>query len=259
MKRRRTTAEIRESKRKTAEEVEKKHKPLIERDRVLDGYAKQIRAIAKRTVDDLVKIGELLAKAKRRAGHGHYLSWLERELGWSPDWAQNLVELFTFSRTARFRKVRHLPATALYLLAKKSTPETVRVSIAARAEAGEFIKVGDVRREIRRARPVLTLSAPPQSADKLPKITAEDLQAAHRRHLVDLIVDVARQLPSDRSIEEARAVVESVANAEGRRDSFTLAVTALDEFVGELRRALNERLIEVPPAPTLRVIPGKDD
>jgi len=61
-----------------------KRKPPLARDPVLDGYAKQIRVLAKRTVDDLVKIGELLAKAKKRAGHGNYLPWLERELGWSP-------------------------------------------------------------------------------------------------------------------------------------------------------------------------------
>lgn len=227
-------------------------KPPRARDRVLDDYAKQIRAIAKRTVDDLVKIGELLTKAKKRAGHGHYLSWLERELRWSPDWAQNLVDLFTFSRTARFRKFRHLPATALYLLAKPSTPEAARVSIVARTEAGESIRVGTVRSEIQHyARPLLTPSASPQPANKLPKTTTEVLQAARRRRLIYLIVDIASQLPHDLSSEEARATIAS-AIADGKRDSFGAAVATLGEFIDQLRRVLNERLIDVSASPTNR-------
>jgi len=237
-----------------------KRKPPLARDPVLDGYAKQIRVLAKRTVDDLVKIGELLAKAKKRAGHGNYLPWLERELGWSPDWAQNLIDLFAFSRTAKFRKVRHLPAAALYLLAKKSTPEAVLDAVIERAEAGQKLMVPAVREMIRigapyRASGPKAAGSPVQIASpkSLPRepITAEDLQAGHRRQLIDLLVDVASQLPSDRSIEEARAVVVSLGR---KRDVFAGAVAMLHEFVGELHRALNER-----PAPTLRVIPGKDD
>jgi hypothetical protein len=240
-----------------------KRKPPLARDPVLDGYAKQIRTLAKRTVNDLVKIGELLAKAKKRAGHGNYLPWLERELGWSPDWAQNLIDLFAFSRTAKFRKVRHLPAAALYLLAKKSTPEAVLDAVIERAEAGQKLMVPAVREMIRigapyRASGPKAAGSPVQIASpkSLPRepITAEDLQAGHRRQLIDLLVDVARQLPSDRSIEEARAVVVT-ASAERKRDSFSAAVGLLYDFIGELHRAL----IEVPPAPTLRVIPGKDD
>jgi len=237
-----------------------KRKPPLARDPVLDGYAKQIRVLAKRTVDDLVKIGELLAKAKKRAGHGNYLPWLERELGWSPDWAQNLVDLFAFSRTAKFRKVRHLPAAALYLLAKKSTPEAALDAVIERAEAGQKLMVPTVRSMIRppyRASgpKAAGLSPPVQIVPPKPlqrePITAEDLQAARRNQLVDSITDLASQLPSDRSIEEARAVVVSLGR---KRDVFAGAVAMLHEFVGELHRALNER-----PAPTLRVIPGKDD
>jgi hypothetical protein len=75
--------------------------------------------------------------------------------------------------------------------------------------------------------------------------------------LVGLIIDVADKLPHDRSIEEARAVVESV-GTEGMRERFSAAVAKLYDFIGQLQRALNERRTEEP-APKLRVIPGKDD
>jgi hypothetical protein len=75
--------------------------------------------------------------------------------------------------------------------------------------------------------------------------------------LVDLVVEFASKLPRDQSFEEASAVVESI-GTEGMRERFSEAVAKLDEFVDQLQRVLNERLIEVP-APALRVIPGKDD
>jgi len=89
-------------------------------------------------------------------------------------------------------------------------------------------------------------------------LTTEDFQAAHRRQLINLIVDVARQLPSDRSIEEARAVVVS-ASAKDERESFSAAVAMLYDFVGQLQRVLTEQQIDEEPARTLRVVPGKDD
>jgi len=97
-----------------------RRRPLAD-DPVLARYAKQIRGLAKRTVDDIIKIGALITKAKKRAGHGGYLPWLDRELGWSVDTAQNFVNVFELSRTSKFRKFRNLPTSALYLLAKKST------------------------------------------------------------------------------------------------------------------------------------------
>jgi len=107
-----------------------------------------------------------------------------------------------------------------------------------------------------------SMASPPEASSTRPKmLTAEDCQAGHRKQLIDWIVDLANHLPKNRSIEEASAVVES-AGAAGRRDSFALAVRTLDEFIGELRRAIDERLIEVPtpaPAHSLHIVPGGKD
>src|SRR5262249_57251311 len=69
----------------------------------------------------------------------------------------------------------------------------------------------------------------------LKRLRAEDFQAGHRRNLVDLIVDVADQLPRDQSFEEACGVVKSV--GEGRRESFSVAVAKLYGFVGQLKQS----------------------
>jgi hypothetical protein len=240
-------------------------------DPVLARYAKQIRAIAKRTVSDIIKIGAILSKAKKRA-RGGYLLWLDRELGWSPDWAENLVNVFEFSRTARFRKFRNLPASALYLLAKKSTPEEVRAAVATRIKTGGRITLSEVRNTVRRIGPRYTPPEPQSerlsivSAEHnappppLKPLTAEDLHAASRRSLIGLIVEVASQLPHDQSVEEASAVVESVGDAEGMRERFREAVAKLYGFVGQLQRALNEEQIDEEPArPPLRIISEKDN
>ena len=226
-----------------------KRKPPLARDPVLERYAKRIRVLAKRTADNIIEIGELFEKVKKRVGHGGWLPWLEHE-GYSEDSAQRFMRVRELVR--KNRKLRNLSASVLYELSKKSTPQEAINVIAARAEAGLTIPIRVVRQEVRQRQTGGRVSLDVGPPTALKPITAEDLQAGHRRQLIDLLVDVASQLPSDRSIEEARAVVVSLGR---KRDSFSAAVGLLYDFIGELHRAL----IEVPPAPTLRVIPGKDD
>jgi hypothetical protein len=240
-------------------------------DPILARYAKQIRAIAKRTVNDIVRIGELLKKAKKRLKHGDYLLWLDRELRWSADTAQNFVNVFELSCTSKFRKFRNLPTSALYLLAKKSTPEAARDAVAEQIEAGARITLSGVRDTVRIG-PRYTVPEPQLerrsigSAEHdaptplLKPLTAEVFHAVSCRKLIGLIVEVASQLPHDQSFEEASALVESVGDAEGMRERFSEAVAKLYHFIDQVRRAVNERLIdEVPARPSLRVIPRKDD
>jgi hypothetical protein len=122
-----------------------KSKKTIAQDQVLAGYARDIRKLCRRTAADVIKMGELLAKARSRA-RGGWLSWLERELGWSADTAENLIRVYEFSRTPGFRKIRNLPSpSVLYELAKKSIPEPARDMIVSRINAGERVKVADIK------------------------------------------------------------------------------------------------------------------
>jgi len=120
---------------------------------ILAEHAAEIRRLATRVVKDVIEIGRLLTKAKPIAGHGNWLSWLEREFGWSDRTAENYMRVYTLS--TKFETVSNLciDLRALYLLTAKSTPPEVRGEIIARAEAGEQITVAAVKTAIARTKP----------------------------------------------------------------------------------------------------------
>ena len=169
----------------------------------------------------------------------------------------------------------------LYALSRKDVSEEERNAIAESVEAGAQLSLAEIEQRMRadpkraainttpspadneaRRTFLVARAPPPEAASKPPNpLTAEYFQVAGRRDLVDLIIDIARsRLPRDQSFEEARAVVESV-GTEGMRERFSEAVAKLYDFVGQLQRALNERLIDATPTstPTFHVISGKDE
>jgi hypothetical protein len=113
-------------------------------DAVLTEHASAIRALSHRVIEGAIEIGRRLADAKERAGHGHWLKWLRAEIGWSPSTAENLIRLHGLVGSGKFGTVANLKRlpislSALYVLARKSTPEEVRDQIVSRAEAREPI------------------------------------------------------------------------------------------------------------------------
>jgi hypothetical protein len=116
-------------------------------DQVLAEHADEIRRLSKRLIDDLLEIGRRLIDAKARVGRGHWLSWLEREFGWSDDTARRYMRLYQFAQEDfEFRKLRdlQLPASGLYLLAQAKCPPEARKEIVERADAGETIDVAKI-------------------------------------------------------------------------------------------------------------------
>jgi DUF3102 family protein len=122
---------------------------VAQADAVLARYAKQIHTLARRTTGDIVKIGELLVKAKARCGHGGWLSWLHHEFGWSEDTARRFMQVREL--VGKNRKLRNLGATVLYLLAKPSTPTEVRDAIIMRVDAGEMVTAHEVQMDFAKA------------------------------------------------------------------------------------------------------------
>jgi Protein of unknown function (DUF3102) len=63
----------------------------------LADHAAAIRTLGKRVVGDIVEIGRRLAECKRIAGHGNWLSWLEREFGWNTKTAERFMRVHELS------------------------------------------------------------------------------------------------------------------------------------------------------------------
>src|SRR5258706_662123 len=61
---------------------------------ILAQNADAIRALGKRVIGDVIEIGRRLSESKKLCGHGNWLPWLERELGWKEQNARDLMALY---------------------------------------------------------------------------------------------------------------------------------------------------------------------
>jgi len=97
--------------------------------------AERVRTHLKRTMEDIVAIGEELQAARKIAGHGQYYNWLAAEFDMSRQTADNFVNVAEKfgGKTLNFSG---MPTSALYLLAAPAADD-VREEVTAKVEAGE--------------------------------------------------------------------------------------------------------------------------
>jgi hypothetical protein len=126
-------------------------------------HAAAIRRLGKRVVADVIEIGRRLSKCKDICGHGNWLPWLDREFEWTEQTALNYMRLAELNKSKPVLDW-DLPVKALYLLAAPSTPPEARDEIIERAQAGEAIKLAEVKASI-------------AAAKQLPKPEAANVQA----------------------------------------------------------------------------------
>jgi Protein of unknown function (DUF3102) len=152
---------------------------------ILAEHAQAIRALGRRMIADTIEIGRRLAECRRIIRRG-WIDWLERELGLSDRGALNFIRVYELAaaRSENFSGL-DLPVSGLYLLARPSTPESVRDDVLRRAAEGEVLSLDDIKREIGIRTPASTLDA--DSLDRiralLPKLTADEV--AELRRMLD--------------------------------------------------------------------------
>jgi hypothetical protein len=102
-----------------------------------------IRAIMRRTTQDILEIGQKLINVKARLGHGNFLLWLEAEFALAERTAQRLMNVTeTFHNKNVNLSDLNFASTALYILAAPSTPDEARDEAVERASKGETITRG---------------------------------------------------------------------------------------------------------------------
>jgi len=226
-------------------------KTLAQADLVLTRYAEQVRAAAKRTIKDIIKIGELLTKAKRRVGHGGWLQWIEREFQWSADTAENFVSLFRFSRTARFRNARDLPApSALFVLARGSTPEAVRDAIMVRVEAGEKVTAREIKLDIAKHHAVEEVETAEYHSRRrrIDGPSPEDYLAMRRRQYFREMIE--RMLSfREHGVLDHPEMAADVLRSLDRRDGLERVREALDLIKGALPKSVVLAFTRPPESP----------
>lgn len=103
----------------------------------------EIKALMKRTAQDIVEIGQKLVKVKEKLGHGRFGAWLEAEFEWSIQTAKRFMNVAAAFQNQQF--VDFIAPSALYELAAPSIPSIARDEALARAKAGESITYKDAK------------------------------------------------------------------------------------------------------------------
>jgi hypothetical protein len=116
-------------------------------------HAAEIRRLGKRVIGDILEIGRRLGEVKKQLGRADFLPWIEREFGWSEDTAERFIALHALQRSLPQLAETNLPVSALYLLAKPSTPPEAIQAVVAQAEAGEHVTVAGVKEAIEAHKP----------------------------------------------------------------------------------------------------------
>ncbi len=126
--------------------------------------ADRIREKVKRTLEDIIEVGQDLLSVKEALPHGEFGSWLKAEFGWAERMAQNFMSVAErFGKTEIIADLKIAP-TAAYLLAAPSVPDEARKLALGRAEAGEQITTAvakQIMADARKARPKGGKALPP--------------------------------------------------------------------------------------------------
>jgi hypothetical protein len=130
--------------------------------------AKQIRALRQRTCKDVIQIGRLLIEAKDQLGHGEWGEWLRNEFAWSQDTAERFINVAKAFGKADSATLRNLDLSALYDLARPSTPQSARDQVVELIGDKNPPSLADVRSIIRDAKAADAPKLPPQPQQPKP-------------------------------------------------------------------------------------------
>ena len=98
----------------------------------------EIRALIRRTAQEIIEVGQKLIEVKERLGHGQFEGWLQAEFDWTQMTANRFMRVAKQFKSNNLLDL-HIAPSALYVLAAPSTPAAARTEALARAEAGELI------------------------------------------------------------------------------------------------------------------------
>ena len=105
---------------------------------VVEQRTTEIKSLMRRTVQDIIEIGQKLTDVKAKLGHGNFIKWLKYEFEWQERSARNFMRVADVFKSAKFADL-DIAASALYLLAAPSIPEQVRQTALGLANEGETI------------------------------------------------------------------------------------------------------------------------
>ena len=174
--------------------------------------ADRIRERVKKTVEDIIEVGNDLLAVKEALEHGQFGPWLKAEFGWSERTAQNFMSVAERFKSAKFAELPIQPSAA-YLLAAPAVPDEARQVAIEKAEAGEeitFTTAKEIVAEAKKKRPRRQKAVP---TDKLGLRLVKVLERYKVRWNPDELSELARHL---REFAEALEKPERGGKKKGR-------------------------------------------
>jgi hypothetical protein len=102
--------------------------------------AERIRQTVKRTIEDIMGVGNELLAVKDALPHGQFGPWLRAEFGWTERTARNFMAVAEqFGTKTEIISDLRIDPTAAYLLAAPSAPDEAREAAVKLAEEGERV------------------------------------------------------------------------------------------------------------------------
>jgi hypothetical protein len=157
--------------------------------------AERIREKVKKTVEDIIEVGNDLLAVKEALPHGQFGSWLKAEFGWGERMAQNFMAVAqTFGPKTEIIADLTIQPTAAYLLAAPSAPDEAREEAIKRAEAGEKVTTDVARKILAETRKKKPRKRKPQPTEKLGARLVKVLDRYRKRWNPQELSELARQL-----------------------------------------------------------------
>lgn len=175
--------------------------------------AAELRAAASkirhRSQESMIEIGRSLLQVKKILKHGQFLtqfrSFLEIECGLTLRSAENAMSAARLMADPKNEMFSNLPITGLYALARKSTPEAVREQVRRLLSQGERPSVGRIKQVV--SEEIGATKGSP-SGQQPPSATGpRAVWEARARHLIELLVTAAKDLPEVQNGPEIRRLL----------------------------------------------------
>ncbi len=155
--------------------------------------ADRIREKVKKTVEDIIEVGNDLLTVKEALEHGHFGPWLKAEFGWSERTAQNFMSVAERFKSAKIADLSIQPSAA-YFLAAPSVPDEARQVAIEKAEAGEQITFAAAKEIVAEAKKRRPRRQKPVSGEKLGLRLVQVLERYKEQWNPDDLSELTRQL-----------------------------------------------------------------
>jgi len=157
--------------------------------------ANRIRERVKRTMEDLIAVGQALLTVKEALPHGQFGPWMLAEFGWSDRTARNFMEVAeVFGPKSEIISDLAIAPTAAYLLAAPSASFEARQAALDRAASGETITVAVAKEILGAARHKASRKGKTVTAGKLCLRLTKVLDRFRERWDAKELSELARQL-----------------------------------------------------------------